>query len=99
MQTAVTFKNIDTSPHFREYIESKLSRLDKLLDNPGMADVTLRVEKLRHVAEVSLTSQRLAIHASEENDDMHAAIDLVVDKVKKQINKKKDRMREHRNRN
>lgn len=93
MQTAVTFKNMDTSPHYREYVESKLERLEKLLDDPGVADVTLSVEKLRHIAEINLSSHKLAIHASEESEGMHAAIDLLMDKVRKQINKKKEKLR------
>ncbi|MCG6892678.1 MAG: ribosome-associated translation inhibitor RaiA [Desulfobacteraceae bacterium] len=93
MQTAVTFQNIDSSPQLRDYVQSKLDRLDKLLDKPGTADVTLRVEKMRRIAEVNLSSQWLSVRASEETDDMQAAIDLVVDKLKRQITRKKEKVR------
>lgn len=96
MQTAVTFQNIDSSPRLRDYVQTKLNRLDKLLDKPGSADVTLRVEKMRRIAEVNLSSHWLNVHASEETDDMQAAIDLVVDKLKRQITRKKDKLRTQR---
>lgn len=96
MQTAVTFQNIDSSPQLRDYVQSKLDRLDKLLDKPGTADVTLRVEKMRRIAEVNLSSHWLSIRASEETDDMQAAIDLVVDKLKRQITRKKEKVRTQR---
>jgi putative sigma-54 modulation protein len=93
MQTAFTFQNMDASPRLKDYVQTKLERLDKLLNDPGTADVTLRVEKMRRIAEVSLMSPRITVHASEENEDMQAAIDRVMDKVRTQITRKKDKKR------
>ncbi len=97
MQTSVTFKNLDPSKHFRFYVQDKLNRFDKLLDNPSEANVVLSVEKLRHIAEVNLAGGRLNINAKEENSDMHAAIDLVLDKLKTQITKSKQKRRGKKN--
>ena len=96
MQTAVSFQNLDASPLLKDYVQVKLDRLDRLLDRPGMADVTLRVEKLRRIAEINLSSQWLKVYASVENEDMHAAIDAAVDKLRRQITRKKDRKQDHR---
>jgi putative sigma-54 modulation protein len=97
MQTSVTFKNINPSKHFRSYVQDKLARFDRLLDTPSEASVVLSVEKLRHIAEINLAGGKLNINAKEENSDMHAAIDLVLDKLKKQIKKHKQKTRGHRN--
>ncbi len=97
MQTSVTFKNINPSKHFRSYVQDKLDRFDRLLDTPSEANVVLSVEKLRHIAEINLAGGRLNINAKEENSDMHAAIDLVLDKLKKQIKKNKQKTRKRRN--
>lgn len=91
MQIAVTFKNMNSSKHFKTYVEEKFSRIDKLLQTPGSASVVLRAEKLQHIAEVALTGDRMTVHAREEHEDLHAAIDLVTDKVRKQITKNKEK--------
>ncbi|MGD9331528.1 MAG: ribosome-associated translation inhibitor RaiA [Desulfobacterales bacterium] len=96
MQTSVTFKNIDSSDHLKSYVMDKLDRFDRLLDNPGEASVVLKVEKFRHIAEISVAGDRLNINGKEETEDMYSAIDMVLDKLEKQIKKGKDKVRERR---
>ncbi len=93
MQTSVTFKNIDTSDHLSDYISNKLDRFDKLLDNPASANVVLRVEKFRHIAEVNIFGDRLNIVGKEETEDMYSAIDKVLDKIDIQIKKNREKIR------
>ena len=96
MQTSVTFKNIDPSDHLKSYVADKLDRFDRLLDNPAEANVVLSVEKFRHIAEINITGDRLNIVGREEINDMYSAIDMVLDKVEKQIKKNKQKIRERR---
>ncbi len=96
MQTAVTFKNLDSSEHFKQYVQEKLDRVDKLLDKPASAEVVLSVDNLKQVAEVRLSGGRISIQAKAEEDDLHAAIDQMVDRVKRQINKHREKVRERR---
>ena len=96
MQTSVTFKNIDSSDHLRSYVTEKLDRFDRLLDNPAEANVVLKVEKFRHIAEISLSGDRMKINGKEETEDMYSAIDMVLDKLEKQIKKGKEKVRERR---
>lgn len=96
MQTSVTFKNIDPSEHLKSYVADKLDRFDKFLDNPAEASVVLSVEKFRHIAEINITGDRMTIIGKEEVNDMYSAIDLVLDKLEKQIKKSKEKIREHR---
>ena len=96
MQTSITFKNMDSSDALKTYVEKKLNRFEKLLDNPAEANVVLSVEKIRHIAEIKLASDRLSIHAKEESESMYSSIDMIVDKLKKQINKSKQKVRERR---
>ena len=97
MQTAVTFKNTDPSDHLKTYVQEKLNRFDKFLDNPAEANVVLLVEKFRHIAEISISGDRLNINGKEKTNDMYSAIDLVIDKLDKQIKKSKEKSREYRN--
>jgi putative sigma-54 modulation protein len=96
MQTSVTFKNLDSSDHLKSYVGDKLNRLDKYLDNPAEASVVLTVEKFRHIAEINIAGDRLNINGREETNDMYSAIDMVLDKLEKQIKKNKQKIRERR---
>lgn len=96
MQTAVTFKNLDSSEHLRNYVSDKLDRFDRLMDNPAGASVVLRVEKFRHIAEININGDRMNINGKEETEDMYSAIDMVLDKLEKQIKKGKEKTRERR---
>ncbi len=96
MQTSVTFKNLDSSEHLKSYVSDKLDRFDRLLDNPAGANVVLRVEKFRHIAEINISGDRMTINGKEETEDMYSAIDMVLDKLEKQIKKGKEKTRERR---
>ena len=92
MQVSVTFKNLDSSDALRSYAQKKLDRFDKLLDNPAEANVVFSVEKIRHTAEINLSSDKLNIYAKEESENMYSSIDTVTDKLKKQLTKSRDKM-------
>ncbi len=96
MQTSVTFKNLNSSEHLKNYVCDKLDRFDRLLDNPAGANVVLRVEKFRHIAEININGDRMTINGKEETEDMYSAIDMVLDKLEKQIKKGKEKTRERR---
>lgn len=96
MQTAVTFKNLDSSDNLKSYVKDKLDRFDKYLDNPAEANVVLSVEKFRHTAEINIAGDRLTIIGKEETEDMYSAIDMALAKLEKQIKKSKEKIRERR---
>ena len=96
MQTSVTFKNLDPSENLKTYVQNKLNRFDKFLYNPAEANVVLSVEKFRHIAEINIVGDRLNINGKEETVDMYSAIDMVLDKLEKQIKKNKQKNRERR---
>lgn len=96
MQTSVTFKNLNSSDTLKSYVQDKLDRFDRLLDNPAEANVVLSVEKFRHMAEINIVGDRLTINGKEETVDMYSAIDMVLDKMEKQIKKNKEKIRERR---
>ncbi len=96
MQTAVTFKHLDPSENLKLYVCNKLDRFDRFLDNPAEASVVLAVEKFRHQAEINISGDRLKINGKEETDNMYSAIDMVLDKLEKQIKKSKQKIRDRR---
>ena len=96
MQISVTFKHIDSSDAVKAHISEKFDKMDKMLDYPADAHIVLSQEKLRHIAEVNLTCDRIKIHAREESEkNLYAAIDAMADKVKLQIKRFKEKQRRH----
>ncbi|GAB6910105.1 Sigma 54 modulation protein/ribosomal protein S30EA [Desulfosarcina cetonica] len=96
MQLMVTFKNVDSSDYLKSYLEEKLERLDKIMTSPGTADVVFQEEKLRKIVDVNLSGKGVDVHAREESSAWNEAIDLVVDKAKKQLIKSKEKTQSHR---
>lgn len=97
MNISITFKNIPSSDALKSHVQEKYDKFDKMLDSPAEAHVVLSEEKLRSIAEIHLTCDKLKIHASDGADEnnMYAAIDGLWEKVKSQIRKHRDKQRRH----
>ena len=88
---SVTFRHINPSEPLKDYVSEKLGKIQKILDDTFEANVTLSVEKYRHIAEVFLTSRGITIKAFESTDNLYSAIDLVCDKVERQTKKYREK--------
>jgi len=95
MQISLTFKNVNASDSLKAKVQEKFDKLDKMLDRPAEAHVVLSVEKIRNIVEVSLKGDKFQIQAKEESENMYSSIDAVVDKVKLQIKKNKEKLKRH----
>jgi putative sigma-54 modulation protein len=96
MQTSVTFRHMEPSDALKSYIEERTSRLTKYVDRPMDSQVTLTVQKFRQIADVVINADGLRIAGQEAHEDMYAAIDLVMDKIERQVKKYKDKIRKHK---
>ncbi len=77
----------------KDYTESKLSRLEKYFkDDEINANVLARVRGNSQIVEVTIPTSKYVLRSEEENDDLYAAIDLVTDKLERQIRKNKTRL-------
>lgn len=99
MQLSVTARNLEITPALRSYAEEKLTRLTKYLEQIVTVHVVLSVNKHRQTAEVTLRVRDLTIRAEEESDDLYSSIDLVVEKLERQILRYKERIMTHGARN
>lgn len=91
MQAAIHGKNFEVTPALREHVDKKLKKLDKYISAPIGAQVTMQVERGRHIVEVTVPVSGLLLRGEEATDDMYASVDLVVDKLEKQVAKYKAR--------
>ena len=84
-------KHIEVTDAMRNYIEKRLSKIERHFDHILEVIVTLSVEKSRQIIEVTLQTNRALIRAEEETDDMYTSIDKVADKLERQIKKYKEK--------
>lgn len=93
MQISVTFRQLEPSDALKNYVTDRLSKFKRYLEGPVEAHVVLGLEKFRHLADVTIDSNGRIIKGKEENTDMYAAIDLVMDKIDMQLKKFRDKQR------
>lgn len=94
MRFNVRGENLEITPALREYAERKVSRLKRYFaDVPDLdVQITMRVVREAHTVEVTLLLPRLLLRAEETSADMYSSIDLVVDKLERQIRKYKTKI-------
>ena len=86
-------KNIDVTPALKNYAEEKVSKLERFFDNePIEANITLEVEKERHIVEVTAYVNGIILRGEEDTSDMYASIDGVIEKLERQVHKYKTRI-------
>ena len=83
--------HLDITPALRTYVQEKLGRVTRHFDHVIDAHVVLSVDKLRQKAEVTLHVRGKDIHCASEDLDLYAAIDLLIDKLDRQVLKYKDK--------
>ena len=91
MQITVSGHHVDVTPPLRDYVTSKLSRLQRHFDNITNTNVTLTVEKLIQRAEAVVNVAGGELFATSESEDMYAAIDSLADKLDRQLIKHKEK--------
>ena len=94
MQISVTFRHIEPSEALKTYVTDRLKKFKRYVDGPLEAHVVLGLEKFRHLADITINSNGHMVKGREENADMYAAIDLVVDKIDMQLRKHRGKLRE-----
>ncbi len=91
----MTFRHMDATDAIKDYTESKLEKIKKYVQQPLDIHVVFSKERFQHLVEINLTGNGLDIHAEDRNEDLYAAIDLVMDKVEKQLRRLRDK-RKHK---
>lgn len=95
MQLNLSGHHIDITPALREYVTSKMERLERHFDHVTNVHVVLSVEKLRQKAEATFHISGGNLFANAEHEDMYAAIDALADKLDRQIKKHKEKVTDH----
>jgi|SRR5512145_1093108 len=96
MNLNVSGHHLEVTPAIRTYVQSKLERIARHFDHVIDAHVILTVDKLRQKAEATLHVRGKDLHCQSEELDLYAAIDLLADKLDRQVLRYKDKLNDKR---
>lgn len=92
MKCSIRGEKIRVTKAIKEYIETKLSRIDKYFNHSEVdANVLIKLKGKKQAIEVTIPYDKYTLRSESEQDDLYAAIDLVVDKLEGQIRKNKSK--------
>lgn len=87
MQVSVRGKNVEVTDALRDYVFKKVKKLDRYFEGAGETYASLSLEKDQHRIEVTIGFNGLLLRGEEQGPDMYASIDLVVEKLERQVDK------------
>lgn len=88
-------ENIEVTPAIREYVEKKIAKLDRYFTESPNANVSVNLkvyQDKKSKVEITIPMKDLVLRAEELHEDMYAAIDLITDKLERQIRKHKTKV-------
>jgi putative sigma-54 modulation protein len=91
MQLNISGHHVDVTDALRSYAEEKLRKLERHYDHVTNTHLVLTVEKMRQRAEATVHVSGAELFADAEGEDLYAAIDLLIDKLDRQIIKHKEK--------
>ena len=95
MNLNISGRHLEVTPAIEAYVKNKMARVSRHFDHVIDTQVMLSVERLKHTAEVTMRLRGKDIHCEADNDDLYAAIDLLADKVDRQVIKYKTKIQDH----
>lgn len=95
MNLSITGHHLDVTPAIREYIQTKIGRVIRHFDHVIDIQVMLSVEPLKHRAEITMRIRGKDIHCEAMEENLYAAIDVLVDKVDRKVVQHKNRTQNH----
>ena len=96
MNLTVTGHHVDVTSSMRNYVTDKMARLQRHSENLFGIHVILTVEKLRQKAEATIDVAGTRLYADETREDMYSAIDLLADKLDRQLIRHKEKQKSQR---
>jgi putative sigma-54 modulation protein len=94
MQITVSARHMGISESLKEYCREKSERLTRFFDRIQAIEVILDGEGGQHYAEMIVHSEGTQpFVAREQHDDAYAAVDLMLDKIERQIRRHKEKLR------
>jgi putative sigma-54 modulation protein len=96
MNLQLTGHHVEITPALRAYVHNKLDRVIRHFDHVIDVAVVLTVDKLQQKAEATVHLRGKDLHAESIEPDMYASIDMLADKLDRQVVKHKEKVTDHR---
>jgi putative sigma-54 modulation protein len=95
MNLQISGHHLEITPALRDYVTGKLERVTRHFDHVIDVNVILSVEKLKQKAEVTVHLAGKDIYVESIDEDLYAAIDVLADKLDRQVQKYKQKLQDH----
>lgn len=94
IKISISGKNLEITEALRSYVEKKVSKLDKYLNDnrTASAEVMMRIERGTHIAEVTVNLSGVLLRGEGKTGDMYTSIDSAVDRIERQLTKFKTKL-------
>ncbi len=96
MKYNIRGNKIDVTKAIEDYLKSKLSKVEKFFDDDVEAKAIISTKGREQKVEVTIWSGKYNVRAEEAGEDLYSSIDLVVDKIERQLKKYKDKLYNNR---
>jgi len=87
-------KNIDVTPALEDHIQKRLEKLEKFFEEDTEVQVVLSVAGDNHIVEATVFFNSLILRSEESTGDMYASVDMMVDKLEKQVTRYRDKLKD-----
>lgn len=92
MKIVITGRNVELTDNFKELVEKKISRFDRMFKDDVSAQTTVTAEKNRHKVEITITHKGMFFRAEDTSLDMHESLDKVISMLARQLRKNKTKL-------
>ena len=95
MNLQVSGHHLEITPALHDYVTGKLERITRHFDNVIDVNVILSVDTLKQKAEVTVHLAGKDVYVESVDEDLYAAVDGLVDKLERQVQKYKQKLQDH----
>ena len=92
MQINISGHHVELTAALQDFIKSKMKRIERHFDHVMDVHVVLGAQRQLHTVEATVHVAGNNLHAESEHTDMYAAIDLLMDKLDRQVRKHKEKL-------
>lgn len=92
MNIIISGKNIEITEALREKVTKRVKKLEKFFNSDTEVHVTLSVQRVSQIVEITIPFNGVTLRAEDQNEDMYTSIDRAVDLIERQIRKNKTRL-------
>jgi putative sigma-54 modulation protein len=96
MKFQIKFKSIDHSQSLCDYAADKMARLEKFEIKPVRINVTFSIVRFQKVVEVFIQGVQTSFRAKSRGEDFHEVLNMVMDKLERQMEREKSKVKDHR---